>query len=30
MLDYVFGFNGRLGRLQFFLATIALAFGQWR
>jgi uncharacterized membrane protein YhaH (DUF805 family) len=25
MLDYVFGLNGRLGRLQFFLASIALA-----
>jgi uncharacterized membrane protein YhaH (DUF805 family) len=25
MLDYVFGLNARLGRLQFFLASIALA-----
>ena len=25
MLDYVFGLNGRLGRLQFFLASIVLA-----
>jgi len=25
MLDIVFGFNARLGRLQFFLSTIALA-----
>ena len=25
MLDYVFGLNGRLGRLQFFLTSIALA-----
>ena len=25
MLDYLFGFNARLGRLHFFLATIALA-----
>jgi uncharacterized membrane protein YhaH (DUF805 family) len=25
MLDFIFGFNARLGRLQFFLSTIALA-----
>jgi uncharacterized membrane protein YhaH (DUF805 family) len=25
MLDYVFGLNARLGRLQFFLASVALA-----
>ena len=25
MLDYVFGLNARLGRLHFFLASIALA-----
>jgi uncharacterized membrane protein YhaH (DUF805 family) len=25
MLDLIFGFNARLGRLQFFLSTIALA-----